>query len=292
MQAAEEHQGKQTRCPNCQSIIPIPVSMQSITESSLAPPIPVHAPPPVDPPLGLTEELPPQVPQYNVCPECHTPLEAEAILCIQCGFNRKTGKRLSTKIKRKKINKKLEPSPSVQNRMIVWAVLTGIPVLFFLFMVLTDFTLAEVLAFIFGWFMWALVWGLAWGSFSRAWIHRDAKQEIVIEKDHWVCFIPFKFLRQNIYPTDYEYLYINFRRGLSDTHQAFFLVLILLLLCMGAFPGLFFWWYVFHKETCVVELGNGFNKPSVVVFAGSQEGMNECVEELQEVAEHLTVERK
>jgi len=37
--------------------------------------------------------------QGKVCPQCHNPIEAEAVLCTNCGFREDAGKQMQTKVK-------------------------------------------------------------------------------------------------------------------------------------------------------------------------------------------------
>lgn len=42
-------------------------------------------------------DAPPTAPgSGNVCPECHAGMEGDAVLCLQCGFHTKLGKKIST----------------------------------------------------------------------------------------------------------------------------------------------------------------------------------------------------
>ncbi len=58
----DEHAGMQAKCPKCSELITIP---------------------------------PPER-EESKCPECGKPMEPDAVICMECGFNRKSGRKLTT----------------------------------------------------------------------------------------------------------------------------------------------------------------------------------------------------
>src|SRR5260221_13221572 len=74
MQVSETEMGTRIKCPQCSATIQVPVSAPEGGESE------GYA-------LGPT------------CPKCKRDLEKGAVLCIACGFNLKTGKKLVPVIK-------------------------------------------------------------------------------------------------------------------------------------------------------------------------------------------------
>jgi DNA-directed RNA polymerase subunit RPC12/RpoP len=80
LEVEDEHAGKQAKCPRCGESVTIP---------------------------SAGEEEEPK------CPGCGKPMEYDAIICMECGFNRKTGRRLTTggKLPKKKARKGEEEIP-------------------------------------------------------------------------------------------------------------------------------------------------------------------------------------
>ncbi len=62
LETDDEHAGKQAKCPRCGSSVTIPS---------------------------------PEI-KETVCPSCGKPMEDGAVICMKCGFNKKTGRRLAT----------------------------------------------------------------------------------------------------------------------------------------------------------------------------------------------------
>jgi hypothetical protein len=98
--------GKKVKCPKCQQPLLIP-GPASPSADSRAPGAVGAAPnrkgPSGDPddegPLAdLLDEIGLRAPTTGRrCPDCFADMGMEAIICIQCGFNTETGKRLRTK---------------------------------------------------------------------------------------------------------------------------------------------------------------------------------------------------
>ncbi|OVE76317.1 hypothetical protein BVX97_01410 [bacterium E08(2017)] len=72
IEAPEEMAGQAAACPTCSQQITIPNS---------TPEAPAAAPPAAS---------------GNACPSCSAPMEAGAVLCIQCGFHTGMGKKIDT----------------------------------------------------------------------------------------------------------------------------------------------------------------------------------------------------
>ena len=76
LEAPQEYANQDIECPACQQQITVPG------------PAPVQAPDPV-----------PQKVAGNKCPECSAALEDGVVLCMQCGFHLKLGKKIATDFK-------------------------------------------------------------------------------------------------------------------------------------------------------------------------------------------------
>ncbi len=71
--------GKHVKCPHCQTILAVPLEGTEIQEGG---------------PVAFSSA------DFKDCPECGKPMPSEAVVCLRCGFNRNTGKRLVTRIKK------------------------------------------------------------------------------------------------------------------------------------------------------------------------------------------------
>ncbi len=160
MQAEDKHQGQKVRCSGCNNIVAIPVLTVPTVQAAPQPP--------------LTMVTSPDM----YCPSCGGPLPAQAVLCVNCGYNRKTGKYLQTKIKRKRVDKYLEPFPALVVRLVAWLVLAWLPLpLVFL---APDFQV--ILGILLVFMIWALLLNLALGTFIRVRVHRDEAGDLILTK--------------------------------------------------------------------------------------------------------------
>lgn len=91
--AKHELAGKRVRCPQCKEPIAIP-NVQDPDELQLEAPINAPKYNPLDD--ILNEEGVKATPTGPTCPSCAEPIQAEAIVCIECGFNISTGEKMST----------------------------------------------------------------------------------------------------------------------------------------------------------------------------------------------------
>jgi hypothetical protein len=86
--------GRKAKCPNCGNVmtvtapLPPPPSSVGVEENDPLYDL-AHAAPPAPP-------APPPVQQQAVCPSCHSPMTAGAILCTSCGYDTRSGQKLST----------------------------------------------------------------------------------------------------------------------------------------------------------------------------------------------------
>ena len=89
--AKSEWAGKKVKCPACG----IPVRIPGGAVAASPPP-----PPPAEPTLGgLFDEVGFNTEDgsaHRKCPECRAPMADDAIICIQCGYNENTGKKMET----------------------------------------------------------------------------------------------------------------------------------------------------------------------------------------------------
>jgi hypothetical protein len=119
------------------------------------------------------------------CPECGSALAPDAVLCIQCGFNRQTGKRLRTVSQR--LTRHFQPQPpSYVPRLVIFCVFTLVLRLLFL-------PSAGKMGFPSTMLLWPVAWGLAalgLGTFSRLTLTRDRIGRPMLLTRQWVAFLP------------------------------------------------------------------------------------------------------
>ena len=86
-QAGDHLAGKQVKCPGCQTVLLIPGGQSA----------PAADPHPMD--ALLSDEIPLRHkgaagPAEIKCPGCGTPVREDAVLCVDCGYNFRTGRKI------------------------------------------------------------------------------------------------------------------------------------------------------------------------------------------------------
>jgi|GEM_PF-3105330 len=99
--AKAEWAGKKVKCPACSSPVRIPGGKSPAKKSAAKPKPKTKSEPEAPAPTvaGLFDEV-----GYNLedgsahrkCPECRAAMSDEAIICIQCGYNENTGRKMET----------------------------------------------------------------------------------------------------------------------------------------------------------------------------------------------------
>ena len=99
----DEAAGKTGKCPFCKSVITVPAS--ALADDDMIEIVPANAPksPVASPPKPPRPVPPPVTPPpagaqsaTKPCPGCGKELPEKAVICVGCGLNLKTGKKLQT----------------------------------------------------------------------------------------------------------------------------------------------------------------------------------------------------
>jgi hypothetical protein len=176
LRADEQHQERPTRCPACGAEAVIPVVAEMIEESIRREPAAVRY-------SGLRTGLDSDP---NACPRCRAVMERAAVLCIECGFDRRTGRALTTRVRRFERDWNTGvPSPGYIVGVIVSAVTlaaaAAVAMLFF------DMHPAF---FVVG-FVATVVGALATvGTFNLLHLVRGKSGRVTLRRDRYFAFIP------------------------------------------------------------------------------------------------------
>lgn len=85
IQAPEEWAGQVVECPNCNQEMTVPGNIPEDQE-------PLSIPDPASILPGVGEAVPAEA----SCPECGEDMDADAVLCMACGFHQGLGKKIDT----------------------------------------------------------------------------------------------------------------------------------------------------------------------------------------------------
>jgi hypothetical protein len=223
-------------------------------------------------------------PSHRQCPKCKVELDPDAVICLKCGYNRKTGRRVKRQVE--PISHEWSAGLALYERLILLGVLVCL--IFFISCgigfrarSIPALLLIMVVAAIS-----AVVSALMVGTYFHVSLGRNKRGEIRLSKTWRIAFFPIDKRAINVRSDDQ--LLLDFQRGFGPLGLAFTLVLI----CFGIFPGLIWLFLAFQKETYVIELRDAGRKNSVVIFQGwSQVKMTWVAERMKEVA-NLRLERK
>lgn len=94
--AKSEWAGKKVKCPACSNPVRIPGGAVAPPTKKTPPPVPAGDDASIG---GLFDEVGFNTEDgsaHRKCPECRAPMSDEAIICIACGYNENTGKKMET----------------------------------------------------------------------------------------------------------------------------------------------------------------------------------------------------
>ncbi len=94
LEAPAEFAGDTLECPACDTVITVPsLAPETDGEDDISPTVTFPNLPSIAD-AAVDEAY--AEPAGNVCPECGVELDADAVLCVACGFHTKLGKKIQT----------------------------------------------------------------------------------------------------------------------------------------------------------------------------------------------------
>jgi hypothetical protein len=170
----DQYEGQSTQCPSCKAITVVPVQLEVVENVEQNRPAAAVQPPPL-PADG-------KPPALTACPECGTNLGRGAVLCIECGFDLRTGQRRKTK--KRRLKRKLDRSVPLAGRIIICACAVLAPLCamiakkeFIWWLVLPSLFIAAAFA-------------TPYGYVFRITLRRDRRGDLLLKQEFWVCLLP------------------------------------------------------------------------------------------------------
>lgn len=94
LEAPEEMAGTDVECPSCGATITVPEPAPAQNPADI-----IQQARSEEPSHPEAESEPAAAPaQTNACPNCQAVMEPDAVLCVQCGFHKGLGKKISTEL--------------------------------------------------------------------------------------------------------------------------------------------------------------------------------------------------
>jgi len=212
--------------------------------------------------------------EQRLCPHCHKPLEADAVVCVACGFHLR---------KRKKVARTYEPlvrswetNVPLRQRLAAFLAIQGPS--------LVAGVLGAVLAgggllvFLGTWFCSGMMLAFLLGTYERLDLTRDRRGRVNLTRTWRICFVPLQ--PAPIEVRGYEGL-VNGRADESGFWEWF----IFLTLLPAVLPALIWWYYTIHKVTYHVALARDHGYPEVYLYKGRDEAlMNDIAATVRDAA--------
>jgi hypothetical protein len=296
-----EWAGKKARCPTCGAVSVVPAAgpAPGTAVRPAGPARPGPTPPPgdvltVEPldPVGIIPLQPepdaaaeappvpvaPAAPAEDTCPECGAFLARDAVICLDCGFNRKTGKQLKT------VSRRIERHWYLGgfSDPAAWLVF----VLLYMFLGLAGYLSEDLLVGAVLLAVGVLPGVLLLGTFTRVRITRDREGRPLLFRDRWVFFIPVAHATIDL--DEYQVIRLGHQEGGTEVHAV--AALLLLILC-GLIPGLVFWALLFRGSTFTLEIAPEHDdsraadvEPEVIYRGRSETKMRALGDALKEIA--------
>ncbi len=237
---------------------------------------------------------------YAPCPNCGREMSPESVVCISCGLNRDTGKKLKKEYQ--PIDRTWETDWPLQTRVIAFIVIQGGSSFLG---ILSWYLGADLVGFSLSWFLSGCMLAFLLGSFERIHITRDIKGKVELTKYWRFAFVPIP--RKDVPPWQHEcistgrYVSAGYFEWLvflgmliSGVLPVFLEVLstigsgnmehplkIVAQLIAGSIPPGIWWFFTIHKVTFYVALCRDHGFPETYVYKGWHE------EQMRDVAETL-----
>jgi hypothetical protein len=310
-----EWAGKKVKCPACGTMTVVragarEAALRAADPARPGPPRPSEEVPTVGPidllplePAAEAREPPAPAPAPakggdDSCPECGAAMARDAVICLDCGFNRKTGKQLKTVSRR--IERTWYLGGFFEPAVIVVFVMLCLGLAGAAFVAYGAFTEEDLgeggpapelgAGFVVGAMLvaaGAVLGGmLLLGTFTRIRITRDRGGKPLLFRDRWMIFIP--VARSKLDLDEYQVIRLGHKEGGTQVHL---LAMLLLFFLCGLLPGLIFYFLLFRGSTFTLEVVGEHEggiapdvEPEVLYRGPSEAKMRAIGDSLKEIA--------
>jgi ribosomal protein L40E len=244
----------QAQCPHCESIFTVP-----------------GTPAPLDPAAPITvleagaDEGAAVGLEGRICPGCKADLPREAVICIHCGFDLRTGKKLASEKSRRRPKRRLQRlwdgDMAMTTRIVITAVVLGILLLSAVLIAIEADAIGALVVFV----LFAPMVVLGLGTFTRTELTTNTREEPVIRLTRRCCFIVYEQKTHN--PRKFDRISLEHQ---GEGTGSMVLVFLLLFCLCGVVPALVYV-FAFSGRFQVALLAEGAEP--VVVYRGWSEAL-------------------
>jgi hypothetical protein len=275
LKVKDDFRGKKVKCLDCGAAITVPGGAEPdrpqpyITEVQPAVPRAVSD-------TGVQAAVPRPAGQVAACPRCNHPLSAGAVICIECGFNLKTGKQLKTVRQRFERRWNTGGIPYIA-RLAIFAAqeLLCLP----LFLGVDSPESLIVIGILFG--VWTVFWLFVWSYLVQITIAKNEQGELTLTRKTWFCFAPIATKRLDLG----EYKDIRLSHESGGLNVAVLLVLFFCFPVVLAALYLVLFLLGWAGGTYTLKIGGEPTLEPELVYRGISEArMKDIAETLQSVA--------
>jgi hypothetical protein len=214
------------------------------------------------------------------CPQCFHVLEPEAVLCVRCGLDLKSGKKVVREFK--PLARSWEPV-AYEKRLTLFGAAVAVGLVL---SVLTG-VLLDQLAFGLGpWVLFVILMAFLLGTFDRIDLVRDKRGRTTLTRTWRVCFIPRPTIEIDLLQYDAVVT------GISADAGCYEWFILWTLVPFGLVPAGIWWYQVIHKKKYHAALAHSHNYPEVTLYRGSNREQAEDIAETLRDAARLRYERE
>jgi hypothetical protein len=195
------------------------------------------------------------------CPKCNKEMEEGARVCMACGFDQRTRKKVQREYQ--PLARNWETNMPLRQRALVYLAVHGGSLLLGLVPAIHG---SSTVSFLACWAFFGLLLAFLLGTFAKIDLTRDRKGLVVVTVTWRFCFLPFP-------PRVTEVrAFGGVTAGQYDPSGFWEWFIFIWLLLPGVLPGLFWWYFVIHKIAYHVSLTRDHGYPAVYVYRGRDEG--------------------
>jgi hypothetical protein len=249
VKVGDQLRGKKVKCPGCNQVFIARIDDENPEEAG---------------PIAFQDD------DSRKCPTCHKVLPGDAVLCIDCGTNLKTGKKIASVREQKKLDPEWELQWNYKMPLVAHLIIFGILEPFLLLStVLAANSPAQGAhrAFVFCLALSGITFFLL-GTFVRFSLTSNEEEEPILTRTQWVAFIP--LIKKELDLKPIFRVELGYKGDTESVSRNKIILGFFVILITGIFPGVVWLFFFGPLEKYSIDL-IGRRKTVIPVFRGSHE---------------------